>query len=207
MIEIRSFRRVFDLERRIYSVDRLRLNPGGVPVRGVVYFLALLLAALIFGGLPLLGATVRATPWYGRDLLAPGATAAVLSIVRVDGRTFHLAAQALLRFGWERGLSIGLRGGTGEGERWIPQPITILPDGSDGVLRRLRYTGPGAVLILVEHHQAGASERERFHLRPGSKSVRIAPLGSGGPLSSGKVISLEGDTRLLVSAKQERARR
>ena len=29
--EIRSYRRVFDLERRIYSIDRLRLNPGGVP--------------------------------------------------------------------------------------------------------------------------------------------------------------------------------
>ncbi len=42
MIEIRSYRRVFDLERRIYSVDQLRLNPGGVPVRGVLYFLALL---------------------------------------------------------------------------------------------------------------------------------------------------------------------
>jgi hypothetical protein len=33
-MEIRSFRRVFDLERRIYRVDRLRLNPGGIPVRG-----------------------------------------------------------------------------------------------------------------------------------------------------------------------------
>ena len=38
-IEIRSYRAVFDLERRIYRVDRLRLNPGGVPVRGVVYCL------------------------------------------------------------------------------------------------------------------------------------------------------------------------
>ncbi len=35
MMEIRSYRRVFDLERRIYQVDRLRLNPSGVPVRGV----------------------------------------------------------------------------------------------------------------------------------------------------------------------------
>ena len=38
MIEIRSYRRVFDLERRIYSIDRVRLNPGGVPVRGVDVF-------------------------------------------------------------------------------------------------------------------------------------------------------------------------
>ena len=35
-IEVRSYRTVFDLERRLYRIDRLRLNPGGVPVRGIV---------------------------------------------------------------------------------------------------------------------------------------------------------------------------
>ena len=60
MIEIRSYRAVFDLERRIYRVDQLRLNPGGIPVRGVVYFLAILAATLIAGGLPLVGAAVGA---------------------------------------------------------------------------------------------------------------------------------------------------
>ena len=47
MMEIRSYRRVFDLERRIYRIDRLRLNPGGVPVRGVVYFLVAIVMALM----------------------------------------------------------------------------------------------------------------------------------------------------------------
>ena len=46
MIEIRSFRRVFDLERRVYSVDRFRLNPAGVPVRGILYLLVALLTAI-----------------------------------------------------------------------------------------------------------------------------------------------------------------
>ena len=41
VMEVRSYRRVFDLERRIYSIDRMRLNPSGVPLRGVVYFLVL----------------------------------------------------------------------------------------------------------------------------------------------------------------------
>ena len=53
MIEIRSYRAVFDLERRIYRVDQLRLNPGGIPVRGVVYFLAILAATLLASSLPL----------------------------------------------------------------------------------------------------------------------------------------------------------
>ena len=42
---IRSYRRVFDLERRIYRVTRIRLNPGGIPIRGVVYLLALVVLA------------------------------------------------------------------------------------------------------------------------------------------------------------------
>jgi hypothetical protein len=99
MIEIRSYRRVFDLERRIYSVDRLRLNPGGVPVRGVVYFLAILGLGLLAAGLPLVGALAREFPWYLRDIALPSAGATVLSAVRLEGRTFHLAAQALVRYG------------------------------------------------------------------------------------------------------------
>ena len=67
-MEIRSYRRVFDLERRIYRIDRLRLNPGGVPVRGVVYFLALLLAVLIARRLPLLEIVATLPPWYLGDL-------------------------------------------------------------------------------------------------------------------------------------------
>src|SRR5271157_28312 len=97
-IEIRSYRAVFDLERRIYRVDQLRLNPGGIPVRGVVYFLAILLAMLIAGGLPLVGAAIGALPWYLRDLALPLASATVLSVIRIEGRPFHLAAYALLRY-------------------------------------------------------------------------------------------------------------
>ena len=80
MIEIRSYRAVFDLERRIYRVDQLRLNPGGIPVRGVVYFLAILATTLIAGSLPLVDAAVGALPWYLRDLALPVASATVLSV-------------------------------------------------------------------------------------------------------------------------------
>ena len=71
-MEIRSYRRVFDLERRVYSVDRLRLNPSGVPVRGVVYFVAVVAVVLASSSLPLLGTGLGLAPWYLRDLLFPG---------------------------------------------------------------------------------------------------------------------------------------
>jgi|HubBroStandDraft_2_1064218.scaffolds.fasta_scaffold13350_2 hypothetical protein len=200
-IEIRSYRSVFDLERRIYRVDRLRLNPGGVPVRGVVYFLALLATVLIAGSLPVLELTVRVLPWYLRDIALPGASAAVLTVIRVEGRPFHLAAQALLRHRSEA------RSGTGvltwgsrsrsiaPGGRWRMDEILMLPDGSDGRLRRLRYTGPGAVLVTVAHeHADGRRWRPRVAL-----TLRPAP-GSHGARSEGRVIGLGPGARMLVRA-------
>ncbi len=154
MIEIRSYRAVFDLERRIYRVDQLRLNPGGIPVRGVVYFLAILAATLLASSLPLLGAAVGALPWYLRDLALPIASATVLSVIRIEGRPFHLAAYALLRYRAGPRSFAGVRPCAAPGARWRPEEILLLPDGSDGEMRRLRYTGPGAVLVTTAHERS-----------------------------------------------------
>jgi hypothetical protein len=153
VIEIRSYRAVFDLERRIYRVDQLRLNPGGIPVRGVVYFIVILLATLIAGGLPLVGAAIGALPWYLRDLALPIASATVLSVIRIEGRPFHLAAYALLRYRAGSRQLAGVRPCGATDARWRPEEILMLPDGSDGGMRRLRYTGPGAVLITTAHER------------------------------------------------------
>lgn len=201
MIEIRSYRRVFDLERRIYSVDQLRLNPGGVPVRGVVYFLAILLASLVAADLPLLGALVGGLPWYLRDVALPGAGATVLSAIRLEGRSFHLAAHALVRY-WlgPRGLA-GMRRCQAAGARWYPQEMLLLPDGSDSRLRRLRYTGPGAVLVSIEHErrgraiERGASGTARPGLRP---ALTIGGPVAARPLDRGQVVALGAGARLLV---------
>ncbi|MGA8364050.1 MAG: hypothetical protein WB709_05975, partial [Solirubrobacteraceae bacterium] len=96
-MEIRSYRAVFDLERRIYRIDRLRLNPAGVPVRGIVYFLALLATIVVCAHVPPLRAVASALPWYLIYLALPGVGAALLTVVAIDGRPAHLAAQALLR--------------------------------------------------------------------------------------------------------------
>jgi hypothetical protein len=203
VIELRSYRRVFDLERRIYSVDRLRLNPGGVPVRGVVYFLALLAAGLIVAGLPLLGAIAGALPWYLRDIALPGAFATVLSAIRVEGRTFHLAAQALVRYWTGPRRLAGARRCGNVGKLWCPQEIVMLPDGSDSRMRRLRYTGPGAVLVSVEHERRGrAAERGPSGMaRPGRRPVlSLRQTADTRALEEGQVISLGSGARLLVRA-------
>jgi hypothetical protein len=201
-VEIRSYRTVFDLERRIYRVDRLRLNPGGIPLRGIVYFLALAAATLIAGSLPLLDALVRALPWYMRDVGLPGVSAAVLTMIRIEGRPFHLAALSLLRYAsGPRHLAGSRPCRTSEcsrrGQRWHPPPILSLPDGSDARFRRMRYTGPGTVLVTAAHQRAEwrIGALGRLARRP---DVTLSGLPGKRAPASGQVISLHRDARLRV---------
>jgi hypothetical protein len=222
-VEIRSYRRVFALERRIYRIDRLRLNPSGLPVRGVVYFLALLAAAAFLARLPLLGIAIGTLPWYLRYLALPGASAALLTIISIDGRPFHLAAHALLRHLTRPRVRTGAakpgwtsrpRGESGEGadfvarQRWHPEPIAMLPDGGEARMRRLRYTGPGAVLVAVEHERAGASEQGNLGLGRGGRRSRLIlrELPGGRTLSRATVIALAPGARLLVKPERRHGR-
>jgi hypothetical protein len=194
VIEIRSYRAVFDLERRIYRVDQLRLNPGGIPVRGVVYFLAILAATLLASSLPLLGTLVGALPWYLRDLALPVASATVLSVIRIEGRPFHLAAGALLRYRAGPRSFAGVRPCDASGARWRPEEIVLLPDGSDGEMRRLRYTGPGAVLVTTAHERG----ERRALLGPARLTLRELP-DEPAPVQ-GQVLALARNVELRVGA-------
>lgn len=180
-MEIHSYRAVFDLERRIYRIDRLRLNPSGVPLRGIVYCLALAIAFAILGELPLLGAGLRLIPWYLRELALPAAAAALLTVLRIEGRPFHLAALALLAH------ASAPRSTDGAGAplmhaRWRPQPLLLLPDGSDGAMRRFCYRGPGSLTVNVAHRReewgggllALASRGAQLRLRPLPERPRLA---------------------------------
>ena len=145
MSEIRSYRSVVDLERRISRISRVRLNRSGIPVRGALIFLAVLLALACAARVPLLGEPVRVLPWYGRELALPALGAGLLALIRIEGRPFHLAAIALLRHTLGPRHLSGLRACAAPGQRWLAEDLLVLPDGSEARLRRLRYTGPGAV--------------------------------------------------------------
>lgn len=97
-IEIRSYRPVFALERRLYRIDGLKLNPAGVPLRGVGCFLCLACAGLVLGRLPLVRDAATLVPWYLREGVLPGLAAFLITAVRVEGRPVHLAAVALIRW-------------------------------------------------------------------------------------------------------------
>jgi hypothetical protein len=150
-IEVASYREVFDLERRIYRVDRLRLNPGGIPLRGAIYFVVAILLAAGLGGVPVFGWGLGLLPWYLRYAALPGLLAAIGSTVRVEGRPLHLAIRGLaLQRLRPRRLS-GFAACAALGTRWRPPPIVVVPDGSDARPRRFRFTGPGTVVIRCRH--------------------------------------------------------
>ncbi len=165
MSEIRSYRSVFDLERRIYRIDRLRLNPNGVPVRGIVYWLTILVATLLAGRVPLVGAVLHVFPWYMRELALPALAAALLSVVRVEGRPFHRAAVALVRYAIAPRYLCRWRPRAAPG-RWTPAGLLVLPDGCGTRLRRLRYTGPGVVRQPATGRELALGRGQRLEVFP-----------------------------------------
>ncbi|MEA2395333.1 MAG: hypothetical protein QOJ82_3224 [Solirubrobacteraceae bacterium] len=184
-VQVRSYRTVFDLERRLYRIDRWRLNPGGVPVRGVVYAVVLAVLAAVAMTLPLVGAALGVVPWPLRHLLLPGMLAAALTLVRIDGRAVHVALGSLIAFVWQAHRRNGL-GPAASTAVWRPQEVVVIPDGSEGRSRRVRFRGPGAVAVGVEHE-----------LR--DRRMRRVVLRAGRPTSQRKVIVLSAGATLDVA--------
>jgi len=180
-IEVRSYRSVFALERRIYRIDRLRLNPGGVPVRGVVYFAVLAMALAVAGRLPLLGWPLHELPWLGRYVVAPAGLAALFAVARIDGRPFHIALVSIVRSLLAPRFTSGMRRCAPLGSRWRPPDLVVLSDCCTGRRGRLRYRGPGAVVVSVAHR------RIEWKRGPLDRVLRRAHLSlelSGGPAAA-----------------------
>ena len=186
-LEIRSFRTVFALERRIYRIDTLRLNPTGVPLRGILYAAALVVLALIAGALPPTEWLDALVPWYARDIGLPLAAATLLGAIRLEGRPFHLAAAAMLGHALRPRRLHSLAPGAARGTRWHPPEVLLIPNGSDARFRRLRYRGPGAVLVDQPHLRAewAAPARADITLHPlagTSRGVKVLELAAGAVL-------------------------
>jgi TcpE family len=97
-LTVRSYRRVFEVDRRIYRVDRWVLPvPGGVPLRGVAYFVGALLAVLAAERLPVIGAAVGGVSAPFRYVVIPLGAALLGTQAAPDGRASHRFAIDWLR--------------------------------------------------------------------------------------------------------------
>lgn len=89
-MEIRSFHLVFRLERRLHRIDRWRLPfPHGVPIAAIGHATVVVLAVIVCGRLPAVGALIGALPAPVAYVLIPGGCASLLARLRIDGRPAH----------------------------------------------------------------------------------------------------------------------
>jgi hypothetical protein len=193
-LEVRSFRSVFALERRVYQIDTLRLNPGGVPLRGIAYAAGLAGLTVAAASVPGLSWLVDQIPWYVRFLAFPGGLAGLLTLVRIEGRPFHVAAVALVRHHVAPDQLPRVRRRARPGTIWRPPPILCVADGSGSVPRSLRYRGPGAVLVTYPHDRVEWSGGLTLRRRP---NISIHPV-YGHPGRAATALELAPRAVLLV---------
>lgn len=188
-MDVRSYRAVFDLERRVYRIDTVRLNPGGIPLRGILYAAALVAATFVADRLPPVHLLLAPLPWYVRYLGLPIAAGALATVARIEGRPFHLAVRAMLAQRLAGKHTCGLIRAPAPSARWHPGPVVLIPDGSDGSLRRFRYRGPGAVLVCCAHDRVEWSRRA-FAAASRGVDVTVHARRERGPLDRPAAIEL-----------------
>lgn len=159
---IRSYRRVFEVDRRIYRIDRWALPvPGGIPLRAVGYFAATLLLLILLSALPATGDLVGTISAPLRFVVIPLAVAVLGSQAAPDGRAAHRFA-----IDW---VGLKLRARRRSAARVLPlEDEPVLWHGDLGVtwdqhgtrIARARVTGPARVTFNVPIRMRG------FNVRP-----------------------------------------
>jgi hypothetical protein len=147
-LTIRSFGVVFDLERRIHRIDRWRIPvPYGVPLRGIAYWAAALLATVVLGRVPVAGELTGILPPPVRFALLPVGVAYVLARVRVDGRPAHAALASWVRSELSPSRLAGLRAVPRPGAVIRLADVAIVPDERCARYRHAVIEGPATVLL------------------------------------------------------------
>jgi hypothetical protein len=185
-IQIRSYRVCFDLERRIHKIDRWRVPlPYGVPVRGLAYFVVVLLAVLAAAQLPITGAVIGALHPAVRLFVLPVGAAAVLTRWSLDGRSAHQVALAAVRMQTEPSRVAAFRPARPGGRAELGE-LVLAHDERSARLRRARVEGPARVTL-----------RYPISARPRGRTLRVAQAGEDA-LWRGKQVDLRAGQRMVV---------
>jgi hypothetical protein len=183
---IRSYRLCFELERRIHRIDRWRIPvPYGVPLRGVAYGAAALVAVLLLQRLPAAGEVLGVLHPALRFVILPVGVASMLTRLLVDGRPAHAAARAWLALRLEPSRVSAFRAAQHPGLRLL-EDVVIAGDERAARYRRSVVRGPATVTLRYP---------ARAHAR--AREIELRAAGAG-PLWRGKRIRLAGRQRLVV---------
>lgn len=143
-IAVRSYRRVFRLERRIYRIDRFPVPvPGGIPLRALVAFLLALIALVLAARMPGLATLVGLLSPPLRYAVVPLALAVLATQVAPDGRSAPRFLLSWLTFRLRAPRRAAGRAVPREGEaRQLDIVLALRRDWHCPELRRARVHGP-----------------------------------------------------------------
>jgi hypothetical protein len=185
-MQIRSFRVCFQLERRIHKLERWRIPlPYGLPVRGLLYGGAILVAVLVAARLPLLSSLVGALHPVVRYGLLPVAGGYLLTELKLDGRSGHSVAISWLRMRFGPRRICAFRPLAGATQVRLGA-VTVAADGRGPRLRRGVIEGEGPVVL-----------RTPVALRTKGRTLRVRPDG-GEVRPRGRQINLRPGQRIVI---------
>jgi hypothetical protein len=168
---VRSYRPVFRLEKRWYTLDRWRIPWAyGVPQRAVGYFGAVLAGALLVNAAT--GGALATGDLRLDAILLAGAPAALAGLgfaYRPDGRDLPDAARAWLRWRLAPRRLVYLRGRATRPVAAIVSEVVFVPDAAGHRYRRARVHGPGRVRLRypIALHASRRGGRLEGVARPG----------------------------------------
>jgi hypothetical protein len=184
--QIRSYHRAFHFELMLYTIGNLRpWRP--VPARAVLYTAVSEIVMIAVAHTPAIGGLVSGLGPEAVYGVIPLALGWLLTVARIEGRRFHVAARVWARHLFRgRTLVGGYRAMKPAGTRWRPRRMLVVNDGRDGgPPLGLRLLGPGRVLLRypcqarVEGPRMTVAQTSQVPCDPG-KVLRIAEGASVG---------------------------
>lgn len=203
-IQIHGYRRVFRIERRLFRFDRWRIPyPHGVPLRGIGYFLVLVLSAFALSRLPVLGALIALPSPAISFLGLPAAGAFLLMRSRIDGRPPHHVLSSLLRFGLSPRCLAGLCPCPRPGEEILPVgDLAVAYDARESFLVRGRVRGPAKVTfrypatVAVEGAPLWLRDPRKRSAR--ARRFRVRRRSGAAPMLRGKTVVIPSGREVVI---------
>jgi hypothetical protein len=203
-IQLRGYRRVFRIERRLFRFDRWRIPyPHGVPLRGIGYFLILELGIFVTSRLPVLGVLFAVPGPVLAYLGLPLAGAFLLMQSRIDGRPPHHVLVSVLRFWASPRCLAGLAPCPRPGEEVVPvADLAVAYDGRESFAVRGRIRGPATITfrypstVAIERISPWLRDPEKRAARARRYRVRRRPQAP--PMLRGKTIKVPSGREVVV---------
>jgi len=195
-IVIRSYRRVFKVERKIYKVDKYVL-PRAIEMRAAVYFIGALIFITIASRVPLIGLPFELIGWQYKFCLIPLAVTVFGTRLTPDGRPAHRYAVSLVAYALRRHRVAGAHVAPLEGEP-VPYEVEtwISPDDRIPDLCRARVRGPATVYFrdqvvvdLATNSRWGRRRRVRPYLA-GRRATRRQEITDSVAVRPGETVEL-----------------